>query len=987
MLNRFVQWMACLALSLGLSGVALAQASEPVSRLVSERLPGAPLSRQFSTGDFDASPRHMALASDAEGRLLVGNLDGLLRFDGESWRLFELPGQQPVRAIAKGADGRLYVGSFDTFGWMEPDTGGGLVYRELMGAVGLQGKDRNVGVVWEVLPTPTGVYFQTEHALHFLPYGGGRGRTWPLPDNSRAFYVDGEVLYTRIEGQGFSRFVDGRFVVEPGGGQFATRSLPAMFPRKGWRLLVGEDGFYRSDARGITRLGAPGPAAFADEGAYVAVELRDGTLMVGTNSGELFRYERDLTLRQRIRIGNFGILALGTDSEDGLWVATEAGLHRLSIPSPWSVIGSAQGVQGRAHDFEWFDGALWLATSRGIGRLTRDAAGDYAYARKDWVSYESYSLLATTAGLLAGHREGIILLRKGAQRAEVLLRSDAGIYVIQASRHDPSLVFALGGQALYLLRPAGSGWEVWREIPTGTLSPWSMEELEPGELWFGDSRGAPQRWRLDLSTGRLRDRTVMGPEHGIDADSTGGSNVYLLDERVHAVVAGRDFMFDGRGFAPFTEAPFSLIDRPKELTVRETPLGAYAFTSRQLWHRARAGHPWTQVLLPADVAGGYGTVRVTADGVLRISTWKGLVQYDPTERSSAQRRLRVTVESVSARHVRTGNASDAARNAAATFTPLALPGQDGRLLQVPAGQGLVLRFSMVSMEAGAQFRYRLPGVAADWTPWGDAVLSVRPLPAGTYRLEVEGRSRAGREAQPLRLEFQVMPFWYETWWARALAVVTAVLLITGLVVLLSRLRTRQYLAANRELEQRVAERTRALEKANRQLTELATEDPLTGLCNRRVLETGLRREWNRCMDNSQPLSALMIDVDHFKKFNDDHGHLEGDHTLRQVAQLLRRHHDEERELLARYGGEEFSLLLPGVDPAQARVRAEALRETVANSPLGVTVSIGVAGFVPGRHTERDRLLRLADDALYRAKRAGRNRVEVDTSLDRSPGKV
>ena len=988
MRNRFEKWVACLALWVALCGVVLAAtpATTPVGSALPERLPGAPLSRQFSTGDFDASPRHMALSSDAEGRLLVGNLDGLLQFDGESWRLYELPGQQPVRAIARGADGRIYVGSYDTFGWMAPATGGGLVYRELMTAAGLQGKARNVGVVWAVLPTSTGVYFQSDHALHFLPYRGERGRTWPLPPDTRAFYADGDTLYTRIEGQGFSRFVDGRFVLEPGGERFATLPLPEMFTRKGWRLLVGEDGFYRADARGIRPLGAQGPAAFANEGAYVATELRDGTLVVGTHSGELFRYERDLTLRQRIRVGNFGILALGVDREDGLWVATEAGLHRLAMPSPWSVIGSAQGVQGRVHDFESFDGALWLATSRGIGRLSRDAVGDYVYERKDWVDYESYTLLATSAGLLAGHREGIVLLRKGAKRPEVLARTGTAIYALQASRHDPSLVFALGEAALYLLRESKAGWEVWRELPMEALSPWGMEELGSGELWFGDARGAPQRWRLDLATGRLRDRTVFGREHGIDVEPTEGSNVYLLDGRVHSVVGGRDFAYDGRAFVPFTDAPFSLVTRPKELSVRETPMGAYAFTSRQLWHRARPGDPWTKVLLSTDVAGGYSTVRVTADGVLRISTWKGLVQYDPTERVSLQRPLQVTLDSLSARHVPTRSEAEAVGSAAATFTPLALPGP-GRMLQVPPGHGLVLRFSMVSMEAGAQFRYRLPGVAPDWSPWGDAVLAVRPLPAGAYRLEVEGRSRAGRDARPLMLEFEVLPQWYETWWVRVLAAVLAVLLVTGLVILLSRLRTRQYLAANRELEQRIAERTRALESANRQLTELATEDPLTGICNRRVLETGLRREWNRCMDNGQPLSALMIDVDHFKKFNDDHGHLEGDRTLRQVAQLLRSHHDEERELLARYGGEEFSLLLPGVDPAQARLRAEALRATVANSPLGVTVSIGVAGFVPDRHTERDRLLRLADGALYRAKRAGRDRVEVDTEGSRGRDKV
>ncbi|KGM53391.1 hypothetical protein N800_07645 [Lysobacter daejeonensis GH1-9] len=972
-----VHTLLCLLIWLGWFGGACASPAAPLVSGLPGGLAGVPMTRQFSAEDFGASPQHLALSTDADGRLLVGNVDGLLRFDGETWRLFELPTRSAVRSIAVGADRRLYIGSYDTFGWMEPDGDGGLVYRDLLDAAGLRGEARRVGVVWDVLPAPSGVYFRSDHALHFLPYRGERARTWPLPAEVRGFFVDGDVLFARVEGQGFSRFVEGRFVPEPGADVFAHRGLPEVFPRRDWRLLLGVDGFYRADRNGITLIMGDGGAAFAGTGAYTAVELDDGSLVVGTHSGELFRYDSDLKLRLRMRLGSYGVQALGTDGEDGLWVATEVGLHRLSVPSPWSVIGSAQGVKGRIFDFEWFDGALWLATSRGVARLQHDAAGNDRYEAKDWVTYEANSLVATTRDLLVGHRDGLLVYRRGAARPIPLLTIDGGVYALLQSQHDPGLVFAFSEPALYLLREIDGHWVVWRQFPTDGISTWGVEESARGELWFGDTRGYPQRWRLDLDAGTLLDKAVFGRAEGLAADVAEGSNIYLLDGRVHTVVGGQGYRFDGRRFVPDAGAPFSLVDRPKELTVRETPMGAYAYTARQLWHRARRNGPWTQIHLSPDTAGGYGMLRVNADGALRISTWKGLVQYDPTEHTSVRQPLRVGIESISARRARTAPASGVAV-AAEPLPSASLPvPRSGQVLDVAAGNSLNLRFSMVSMESGAQFRYRVHGVSSDWSSWNNAVLVVRPLPAGLYRVEVEGRTRAGREAEPLTLAFRVLPFWYETWWARLLGLLAVALAGTALVFALIRLRTRQYLATNRELEQRIAERTFALEDANRQLTELATEDPLTGIANRRVLETGLRREWNRCVANGQPLSALMIDVDHFKKFNDDHGHLEGDHTLRQVAELLHAHHDEERELLARYGGEEFSLLLPGVDVEQARQRAEALRATVAASPLGVTVSVGVAGFVPTRNAERDGLLRRADGALYRAKRGGRNRVEVD----------
>jgi diguanylate cyclase (GGDEF)-like protein len=301
----------------------------------------------------------------------------------------------------------------------------------------------------------------------------------------------------------------------------------------------------------------------------------------------------------------------------------------------------------------------------------------------------------------------------------------------------------------------------------------------------------------------------------------------------------------------------------------------------------------------------------------------------------------------------------------------------GNPVQVPPGYGLNLRFGMVSMESGAEFRYLLHGVTPGWSDWTDRDLAIRALAAGDYSLEVQARTRNGRQAAAMNYRFRVEPRWYEQWWVIAFGLVALAALAVAATLWAVRQRTERYLAANRRLEARIAERTRELEELNRKLAELVTEDALTGVANRRALENGLRREWYRCLDQRRPLSVLMIDVDHFKAYNDTHGHLEGDVQLRGIAQRLNQQHDPQRELLARYGGEEFALLLPGVHQDEALRRAEQIRAAIASSDAGMTVSIGVAGFVPDVQVEPDALLRRADAALYVAKRSGRNRVAAD----------
>ncbi len=190
---------------------------------------------------------------------------------------------------------------------------------------------------------------------------------------------------------------------------------------------------------------------------------------------------------------------------------------------------------------------------------------------------------------------------------------------------------------------------------------------------------------------------------------------------------------------------------------------------------------------------------------------------------------------------------------------------------------------------------------------------------------------------------------------------------------------------SRTLEEKVAERTARLEQVNLELQGLAERDGLTGVANRRRGAAYLEQTWTRLRREKLPLSVIMLDVDHFKAFNDNYGHQAGDDCLIEVANALSAQLLRPADLIARYGGEEFMLILPDTDREGVAQVAEKLRQAIeelaiehAHSSTSnvVTISAGTATMVPNAKGGTEHLLREADIALYRAKRMGRNQVRA-----------
>ncbi|RUO75233.1 ligand-binding sensor domain-containing diguanylate cyclase [Idiomarina seosinensis] len=322
------------------------------------------------------------------------------------------------------------------------------------------------------------------------------------------------------------------------------------------------------------------------------------------------------------------------------------------------------------------------------------------------------------------------------------------------------------------------------------------------------------------------------------------------------------------------------------------------------------------------------------------------------------------------------------------LTAIALDNEDvtqqfalaSKRLELPEGyQTLTLSFSVTDFRAPDKnaIRYQLAGVTDQWSDWSNNLsLNFSALSPGVYQLRVQGRNSQGIEsAEPLTLSLVVAaPWWYSFW-----VLLVAILLFILFIYFVIRLRTKTLERANRNLENEIALRTRELKVANGKLQKLSETDPLTGLLNRRGFETSFQRLLKQHKRDNKPLSVLLIDVDHFKKFNDEYGHDVGDRALEAVSQAIS---DcvRDQDLVARWGGEEFTLALPGLSIQQAERAAQRLREAIANqtlehqgTSLTITATIGVSSFT--EHEDNlETWIKAADEALYEGKEQGRNTV-------------
>lgn len=971
-----LRWGGALALFVTAAGLSLSAAGAS--------LVGNPPIVRHEPG-VDVRPQNFAVVQDARGIVYLANSEGVLQFDGERWRLLRLPNREIVRSLAL-AGNRLYVGGYNSFGYAEENAEGQLMFTELSTPTAIPEGVRRFADIWDVVVAPECVYFRALRDVFCWRPDTGEMRHWHHEGRFgfMARHAGHTLLQFRGEGlrlrdgdgwralPGTSAMTDLVFsVTELPGGDLLGLSRDGRW----WRM----GGFAGEITARFERL--PTGVAGSDR-VHRALTLPDGAIALSGDDGHVIVLGRNLTDLQRFRVDS-GFLSGLAATQGGFFVSADAALHRVSWPARWRTLDRGEGATGNLHGVVQWQDQRYLTTSAGVLRGERGADGAVTFIPTPWGRGLSYAMLPVDARRALVAQSHRLLLVDGASAERV---GPELLYprTLRTSALMPGQLLVGTEHGLHRGRLVGRKLELSpAHLSLQGARVTSLIETAPGEIWFGTQRGGLWRVRGDPkdATAAWQEVRRFGSAEGLVTGPIARAEVSR--DRTGAIIASTSegfFRLEGERFVR-TDLEGLAALRPVNETFRIeiAPNGdEWAFSFNTIAYRPREGGSRGSAWRLEDVRGlKRGAIQshyFDAGGFAHFVTDTALLLHAGDDAEA-----------------------DAGRGNGVRLRTVRRVEVDGRISSLPLSpdspivlpQGdysLAFEFALPDFGRPGARAYQgyLEGLEKQYYGWAtNAGYTYTGLPSGRYTLRVQARDSAGRVSEMTPYTFIVEPPWYARTLTRALAVVLAIVAAVGLIQVLARRRTRRLEQERARLEALVAARTAELAEANRRLDQIAHLDGLTGIPNRRRLDHVLDAVWQRCLESSRPMSVVVIDVDHFKEFNDRHGHLAGDGILRGLADVLARSLRRTEDVLARYGGEEFLVVLPGADVTLAAPLAESLRASVEASSLGVTISVGVASTRPLAGANVLDLVAAADKALYAAKRAGRNRVVIDNAAQAS----
>ena len=749
----------------------------------------------YTVKDFNASPQGWAMVEDRRGVMYIGNTNGVLEFDGVTWRRIGLANGAGGQALAADSSGTVFVGGSNTMGYLAPDSDGEMKFISLVDK--LPKANQIFGTIFDILPTADGVYFCSKRALFLFSKGGAVApRVWkPSKQFGRAFAAYEELFVTATD-RGLLRMFKGELTASLDGDPKLVRKGP-MFAREATPsqrpLLANALSLFHFSLSAIEPFPTKADGYFAQHNITAISQWAGGEIAVGTSSGGVVVLDQSGEIK-RILTKKSGlpsdiISAFFTDHRGGIWISTDAGVARFD-PS-LSGFGEEMGLRAGVAAIGRIDGSLYAGTTLGLFRLQASPGAEPFFEPIASLQQPVYAIANRGSALLVGAKRGLYSV--SGNEAKAIFPTDV-VYDISFSHKDPDLIYISGRDGIQALKPNAGKWTVVARESKGQEFRMALEDSD-GRVW-GTTRA--DIWSIDF---RAQPPVAKryGATEGVPADF---KYVYM--------VKGHPAFTTSKGLMRFSESSQRFVPDP-ELGPQFSD-GSQALSliledkAQNIWV---VGSGYDGVLLKQR-AGGYrlfshplletginevwamrpepdGTVWAAGDG-------GGLFRYElPAKPFEAGEDFGVLLRRV----------TTTAREQV-LFSGDSLKMESPRL---PFSDN-ALRFEFAAPfpenQAKVEYQVKLEGTDKQWSPWTtETRKDYTNLPERRYTFHVRARNPHDVVTSDAVYAFSVSPPWYRTW--LAYAVYAVAFLFAGWLILRWRLHALE--AKNKWLEQVVEERT------------------------------------------------------------------------------------------------------------------------------------------------------------------------------------
>jgi hypothetical protein len=464
---------------------------------------GSPPIENFSPREYREHFQNWGIIRDNRGIVYSANGNGILEFDGVSWRLMKTPRGARGRSLAKDDDGTIFVGGSGDFGYLAPDSSGRMQFISLLEFV--NEKDRHITEVWRTHCTTEGVYFQTYEKL--FRWSNNQIKVWNAEEpHFFLSYAVRDTLYIQKRETGLFKLVGDSLQMLPGSKTVAEDPVFNMLPfdkggilvfNRGKGLFLYENNAFRPFPNRVNDF-------LREYSISAAARLPDSSIALGTYLGGAVIIDRQgdikQTLNKQTGLQSDDIKQIYYDEEGMLWMPLNYGISRVKIPSPTTYFTDAQGLEGNLESITRHSGTLYAATGQGVYYLTAERRGQTTSPENSpllpdkintphfkpvkGINFQSFYLLSTGTALLAGTNGGIYSIEK--DRAVLITPNDEiSCFTLHRSRMNPDIIYAGLFDGFAVLRYQNNQWVYQGRVGGINEEIRGIAEESDGTLWLG----------------------------------------------------------------------------------------------------------------------------------------------------------------------------------------------------------------------------------------------------------------------------------------------------------------------------------------------------------------------------------------------------------------------------------------------------------------------------------------------------------------------